>query len=130
MYQRTEFIGRVGKDCELRYQPNGKAVGSFSVAVNEKRGETKTTIWYRVTVWERQAEVCGEYVKKGMLVFVEGRLTPDASTGGPRVFTRQDGTTGASYEVSASTVRFLSGKDEAEPGSIAADGYEQDEVSF
>jgi single-strand DNA-binding protein len=55
-------------------------------------------------------------LKKGNKVLVEGRLVPDQATGGPRVWTRQDGTATASFEVSANTVRFLTSRGEAEAG--------------
>ena len=60
----------------------------------------------------KQAEICAQYLKKGRKVLVEGRLTADPATGSPRVFSRQDGSMGSSFEISASTVRFLSSRDE------------------
>ncbi len=62
----------------------------------------KETIWFRVSVWGKQAESSNQYLKKGSKVLVEGRLTPDPATGGPRIWTRQDGTPAASFEVTAS----------------------------
>jgi len=92
-------------------------VTSFSVASNRQYRnsdgqQVKETIWFRVSTWGRDAENCNNYLQKGSKVLVEGRLTPDKETGNPRVFTRQDGSSGASYEVSASTVRFLSSRTE------------------
>jgi single-strand DNA-binding protein len=123
MYHTLVIVGNVGKDPEMRYTPSGQAVTSFSVASNRQyttgNGEqVKETIWFRVTTWGKQAEVCNQYVKKGMKVLVEGRLTPDKATGGPRVWTKQDGSAGASFEVNASTVRFLSGRGEGESGGM------------
>jgi single-strand DNA-binding protein len=117
MYHQIIIVGNVGKDPEMRYTPSGQAVTSFSVATNRSytvgSGEqVKETIWFRVTTWGKQAEVCNQYVKKGSKVLVEGRLTPDKATGGPHVFERQDGTFGAHFEVNASTVRFLSTRGE------------------
>ena len=125
MFHTIIIVGNVGRDPEMRYTPSGQAVTSFSVATsrnynNQAGQQVKETIWFRVTTWGKQAEVCSQYVKKGLKVLVEGRLTPDIATGGPKVFTRQDGTTGASYEVSASTVRFLSPK-----GETGAPGAEE-----
>ena len=114
MWHKIVAVGRLGKDVELRYSPDGKAVASFSVAVDDGFGENKKTIWLRVSVWEKQAETCNQYLHKGSIVLVEGRLTPDPKTGGPRIFKRQDGTEGASFEVSASTVRFIGGMDASE----------------
>jgi single-strand DNA-binding protein len=58
------------------------------------------------------AETCNQYLSKGSQVLVEGQITPDPETGGPKVFTRNDGTSGASYEVRAFTVKFLGGRGE------------------
>jgi len=118
MWHKITIVGRLGKDVELRYTPDGKAVASFSVAVDDGFGENKKTIWLRVSVWEKQAETCNQYLHKGSLVLVEGRLTPDPKTGGPRIFKRQDGTEGASFEVSATAVRFLSTKGERDSDDL------------
>lgn len=125
MYHLVIIAGNVGKDPEMRYTPSGQAVTSFSVASNRQytagNGEqVKETCWFRVTAWGKQAEVCNQYVKKGMKVLVEGRLVPDKTTGGPRIWTRQDGTAGASFEVTAATVRFLSSRGEG--GETVAQG--------
>ena len=122
MYQTLIIVGNVGRDPEMRYTPGGQAVTSFSVATNRQysnnNGETvKETTWFRISAWGKQAETCNQYLKKGNKVLVEGRLTADPATGGPRVWTGQDGSTRASFEVSASTVRFLTSRAEgAEPG--------------
>ena len=117
MYHSLIIVGNVGKDPEARMTPSGQAVTSFSVATNRDyttgTGEkVKETIWFRVTTWGKQAEVCNQYVKKGMKVLVDGTLTPDKVTGGPRVWTKNDGNPAASFEVTAGTVRFLSNKSE------------------
>lgn len=113
MYHTLIIVGNVGKDPEMRYTPSGQAVTSFSVATNRQyttgNGEqVKETVWFRVSTWGKQAEACNQHVKKGMKVLVEGRLTADKSTGGPRIWTKTDGEPGTSYEVTAGTVRFLS----------------------
>ena len=127
MYHTIIIVGNVGKDPEMRYTPSGQAVTSFSVATNRQytsgNGEqVKETIWFRVSTWGKTAEICNQYVKKCSKVLVEGRLTPDKTTGGPRIWSKQDGTAGASFEVTASTVRFLSGRDETSSGPIAGGG--------
>jgi single-strand DNA-binding protein len=122
MFQTIILAGNLGRDPEMRYTPTGAAVTSFSVATNRQwtnnNGETvKETIWFRISVWGKMAEVCNQYLKKGAKVLVEGRLTADSATGGPRVWTGQDGAPRASFEVSAQTVRFLSSRGEtSEPG--------------
>ena len=110
-YQKVVLIGNVGKNPEMRYLPDGTAVASFSLATSEYAGQgnPKQTVWWKVTVWRKQAEPVAEYVKKGGQVFVEGRMTPDKTTGGPRVWVDRDGSNRASYEVTADRVVFLSG---------------------
>jgi single-strand DNA-binding protein len=105
----------------MRYTPSGQAVTSFSIASNRKytssNGEqVNETIWFRISAWGKQAEICNQYLKKGSRVLVEGRLTPDKNTGGPRIWQKQDGTSGSSFEVTAQTVRFLSTRGEGEGG--------------
>lgn len=113
MYHTLIVVGNVGRDPEMRYTPTGQAVTSFSVATNRQyttgNGEqVRETVWFRVTAWGKQAEVCNQYVKKGMKVLVEGRLAPDKATGNPRIWTTGDGKPATSYEVTAGNVRFLS----------------------
>jgi single-strand DNA-binding protein len=103
----------------MRYTPSGQAVTSFSVATDYSTKTPdgnweKKTIWVRVTVWGKQAETASQYLKKGREVLIEGRLNPDPATGSPKIWTRQDGTPGASYEVTANTVRFIGGRGEGE----------------
>jgi len=133
MYHTLIIVGNVGKDPEMRYTPSGQAVTSFSVATNRQyttgNGEqVKETIWFRVTTWGKQAEVCNQYVKKGMKVLVEGRLTPDKATGGPRIWQKSDGSSGSSFEVTAGTVRFLSSRGEGGGDAPMAGGMEHAEM--
>lgn len=115
-YQKTIIVGNLGGDPEMRYLDDGTPVTRFSVAVNEKRGESESTTWYRVSAWRRQAETCAQYLAKGRAVLVEGKLAGDRDTGGPRIWTGNDGTPRASFELNADRVVFLSsGQAEAEP---------------
>ena len=125
MYHTLIIVGNLGRDPEMRYTPSGQPVTSFSVATSRQyagnNGQTvKETIWFKVTTWGKQAEICNQYLKKGSKVLIEGRLTPDPNTGSPRIWTRQDGTAGASFEVTANTVRFLSSREEGAPGGVIA----------
>jgi len=125
MFQTIVIVGNVGRDPEMRYTPSGQAVTSFSVATNRQytnnNGEAvKETIWFRVSAWGKTGEICNQYLKKGSKVLVEGRLTADPATGGPRVWTGQDGSPRASFEVSAGTVRFLSPRSETEGGGMGS----------
>jgi single-strand DNA-binding protein len=112
MYHTITVVGNLGRDPEMRHSPDGKPVTNLSVATNRKWTNAdgtpgEETVWFRVSAWGKLAEVCEQYLSKGRRVLVEGRLRPDPETGGPRVWTRQDGTAGASYEIVARTVRFL-----------------------
>jgi single-strand DNA-binding protein len=123
MYHTIILVGNLGRDPEMRYTPSGQAVTNFSVATNRQftgsDGQlVKETIWFRISTWGKNAENCNQFLKKGSKVLVEGRLVPDASTGGPRIWNRQDGTPSASFEVSAQTVRFLSTRGEDDGGGV------------
>lgn len=112
MYHKLIIVGNLGRDPEMRYTPDGQPVTSFSVATNRRwtdaQGQQQEeTTWFRISVFGRQAEACAQYLTKGRQVLVEGRLRPDPQTGGPRIWTRNDGTAGASYEVIARHVKFL-----------------------
>lgn len=125
MYHTIIVVGNLGKDPEMRYLASGQAVTNFNVATNRQYtgadGQpVKETTWFRVSVWGKHAEACNTYLKKGSKVLVEGRLNPDPETGGPRMWTRQDGTSAASFEVTAATVRFLSSRGEG-PDTGAAE---------
>lgn len=131
MYHTIIIVGNLGKDPEMRYTPSGQAVTSFSVATSRQytsNGETvKETIWFRVSTWGKQAETCNQYLKKGAKVLIEGRLNPDKETGGPRVYSKQDGSAASSFEVTASMVRFLDPRGEKqETTSQAAQEQEED----
>lgn len=142
MYQKIIIIGNLGGDPEMRYMPDGTAVTNFSVASNRRWNDRATgqpvdeTTWFRVSVWGRQAEVANQYLSKGRQVLVEGMLTPDRATGGPRTYTRQDGTVGASFEVRADAVRFLGGRDDGgysddnSFGSASSPAQEEDDIPF
>ena len=120
MFHTIIIVGNVGRDPEMRYTPSGSAVTSFSVASsrNYKSREgtpVKETVWFRITCWGRQAEYASNYVRKGHKILVEGRLVADPS-GNPRIFTRSDGTAGASFEINASNLQLLSSRNENEGG--------------
>jgi single-strand DNA-binding protein len=116
-YHTIIIVGRLGRDPELRYTPTGQAVCNLSLATDntytDRNGQrvSKTT-WFRVTVWGKQAETVNQYLAKGREVLVEGRMNPDEN-GGPRIWTRQDGTPASTYEITAQTVRFLGGRGDA-----------------
>jgi single-strand DNA-binding protein len=134
-YQTVIIVGNLGRDPEMRYTPSGQAVTNLSVAVSESytnnQGEkVERTLWFRVATWGKQAEVCNQYLKKGSKVLVEGRLVGD-DKGNPRTYQRQDGSTGASFEISAQNVRFLSSRAETESAAHSSGAeMDQDEIPF
>ena len=129
------LIGNLTRDPELRYIPSGSAVASFTMAMNRvyklQTGEKKEeTSFVRVVVWGRMAEVCGEYLKKGVPVFVEGRLQ-SRSWDGP------DGQKRNTLEVIATNVQFLrsgasaaSARDKEMPADAASSREEMPEIQL
>jgi single-strand DNA-binding protein len=138
MYQKIIIAGNLGRDPEMRYTPSGQAVTNFSVATNRQYTASdgqlvKETTWFRISAWGRLAETCNQYLKRGSKVLIEGRLNADPQSGGPRVYTRQDGSTGASFEITAETVRFLSTRAEDESFQASEPGgsqIEDDDIPF
>ena len=142
MYQKLIITGNLGSDPEMRYMPDGRAVSNFSVACNRRWTDRATgqpqeeVTWFRVSVWGRQAEAAHEYLSKGRQVLIEGRLRPDPATGGPRLWTRNDGSVGASYELVADRVQFLggngssNGNGQGPAGGAAEPSYSEEEIPF
>jgi single-strand DNA-binding protein len=124
-HQKCEIIGHLGTEPEMRYSPSGQPVTNFSVAANRKyknaAGQTvKETTWFKVSAWGKLAEACNSYLHKGSLVYVEGRLVADPSSGSPRIWNRQDGTPAASFDLHADTVDFLDSKNSEGNGNGAS----------
>ena len=77
------LVGRLGKDPEIRSTPNGSTVAKFTMATDERftdrQGEKQErTEWHNITAWGKLAEICGQYLKKGKLVYIEGSLRTDS----------------------------------------------------
>ena len=113
------LIGNLGRDPELKYTPGGNAVCNFTLATNEqwtdKAGaKQERTEWHRVVVWGKQAEVCGQYLKKGRQAYVEGSLTT-------REWNDKDGNKRTTTEVKAQRVQMLGRQGEG-GGRPDADG--------
>jgi single-strand DNA-binding protein len=104
-HQSLTIVGNLGRDPELRQDNNGNQWCSFNVAVNEGDYGTK---WFSVSVMGKTAENCAKYLSKGKQILVEGRLKADEN-GSPRIWSRNDGTPAASFEVFGTRVLFLSG---------------------
>jgi single-strand DNA-binding protein len=116
-FSKIMFIGNLGRDPEMRYTPNGKAVTSFTVAVNQgvknqQTGEwTDETDWFSVSVWGDRGEKAAEKLRKGDKVFVDGRFKT-------RKYEARDGTTRTSLDVTADNVISLGTKPRDEEPSF------------
>jgi single-strand DNA-binding protein len=113
------LVGRLGRDPETRYTSSGQAVCNFTLATDEtfkdRTGERqKRTEWHRIVVWSKLAEICQQYLKKGMMVYIEGRLQTrqwdDQRTGQKRT----------SVEIVANVMRMLTPRAEAAAAAAGA----------
>ena len=105
------LIGRLGADPELRYTADGVPVATFNVATSEtykdKSGaKQEKTEWHRVVAWRKLGEIAGEYLKKGKLVYIEGKIQS-------REYEGKDGVKRKTFEIIASEMKMLSGGGEA-----------------
>ena len=117
---RVQLIGRLGKDPESRFTPTGKKVAHFSLAVSNRwksaEGEAKEyTEWVNIEAWGRLGEICAQYLHKGSLVFLEGRLKTDK-------FDDKSGETKYYTKVVALSMQMLDRKPEEEPVSTVEEG--------
>ena len=121
---KVTLLGNCGRDPEIRYMQDGKAVCNISIATSTKRknkdtGETtETTEWHRVVFYDRLAEIAGEYVKKGKSVYVEGRLKYGK-------YTDKDGVEKHTVDIVATELQLLGGRDEAPQQGQSAQRQQQ-----
>lgn len=114
------LVGRLGRDPEIRYTPDGTAVANFSIATSDEWKDKNTgekrerTEWHRIVAWRRLGEICGEYLSKGRQVYVEGKLQTRSW--------EQDGVTRYTTEIVATDVQFLGGRDAGESNRGAYQG--------
>ena len=111
---KVMIIGNLGKDPEMKYTPQGTPITTFSVAVSRTRKGSDgqvidETEWFRVVAWERLAETCNEYLRKGSKVFIEGRLQT-------RKYTGQDGQERQIVEVVAQEMQMLDSRQQGQGG--------------
>jgi single-strand DNA-binding protein len=117
---RVILVGRLGRDPETRYTGSGQAVANFSVATDEsykdRNGERqKRTEWHKIVVWGKQAEIAQQYLKKGSLVFIEGRIQS-------REWQDKEGQKRTSFEIVANNFRMLGGRAEGAAAGAGAGG--------
>lgn len=113
-FNKIIICGHLGRDPELRHTPQGTPVCKFTVATSERRkgadGQPEeTTTWFRVSVWGRQAELAQDFLAKGRLVYIEGRLRLEE-------YTDREGNKRTSAEVSATDIQFIAPRQEGEFG--------------
>ena len=117
---RCEFIGRLGKDPEVRYTADSNAICNFSIAVGYKTATKETTEWVRITTFGKLAGICADYLKKGSQVFIAGRMTT-------RKWVNKDGVDQYTTEVVADQMQMLGGRQEdapvAAPAKPKSDAY-------
>lgn len=113
MLNQAQIIGHLGRDPEIRYLPSGEAVANFSIATTEKWKDKATgeqreaTEWHRINTFGKLAEIVGQYLKKGALVYVAGKITT-------RKWTDKDGIERYATEIKADTMKMLGGRQEGE----------------
>ncbi|WP_312283828.1 single-stranded DNA-binding protein [Candidatus Igneacidithiobacillus taiwanensis] len=108
------ILGRLGRDPEMRYMPDGKAVATLSIATSEtfkdKNGDRQErTEWHRVVFWERRAEIAGEYLRKGSEAYIEGRLRT-------RKWTDKDGQERYSTEIAGDRLQLIGSRRDGSDG--------------
>lgn len=128
LFNKVVLIGRLTRDPELRFTQNGKAVASFSLAVDRsfKREGQPEADFFRISVWGKQAENCAKYLSKGSLTAVDGRIEINK-------YTDKDGQERTSVDVTANDVRFLSspgGKKSGQEDSSATESKKGDMSDF
>lgn len=107
------LIGRAGKDPEMRYFESGKVVTTFTMAINRPMKDGQTD-WFDIEIWGKQAEVAGEYVKKGSLIGVEGKIRWDSWT------SKETGDLNIKPLVIADSIRLLGSKKDNNPAAVSA----------
>ena len=103
------LLGRLGRDPEVRYMPNGEAVCNFSIATsetwNDRNGQRQErTEWHNITMYRRLAEIAGQYLKKGREVYIEGRIQS-------RKYTGKDGIERTAYDIVASEMKMVGSRE-------------------
>lgn len=120
MLNKVILIGRLGKDPEVRYMPNGEAVCNFSVATSESWKDNngqkqERTEWHNITMYRRIAEISGQYLKKGSQVYLEGRIQS-------RKYQGKDGIERTVYDIIANEMKMLGGGNSEQQAQSAQNG--------
>ncbi|MEO8381570.1 MAG: single-stranded DNA-binding protein [Acidobacteriota bacterium] len=123
MINKVILVGRLGKDPEIRATPQGTPVAKFTVATDEKftdrAGEKQErTEWHNITAWGKLGEICGQYLKKGKLVYIEGSIRTDSWDD------KESGQKKYRTEIVANTMKMLDRRGD-EGGGGGGGGYER-----
>lgn len=102
MFNRVILVGNLTRDPEVRFTSEGTAVANFGIATNRKYGENEETFFGEITVWGKQGEACGQYLKKGSKALIDGRLTTESW--------EKDGEKKSKTRIVADNVRFMDNK--------------------
>ncbi|MDK4679835.1 single-stranded DNA-binding protein [Kingella negevensis] len=127
MLNKVILIGRLGRDPELRYMPNGEAVCNFSVATSETWTDRNSgqrqerTEWHNITIYRKLGEIAGQYLKKGSQVYLEGRIQS-------RKYTDKQGMERTAYDIICSEMKMLDSRNSQQGGAQGYDnaGYQPD----
>jgi len=123
------LIGNLGKDPDMSYTQNGKAITKFSLAVNRRTRDAESgerreeTTWFNIVAWDRLAETCNSYLHKGSKVYIEGRMTS-------RKYTDKDSVERTAWEVTASDMEMLDPKGAGQAAGAASGEMDPDQVPF
>lgn len=138
MVNKAILVGRLGNDPEVRYTQDGTPVASFSLATDEqwkdKNGKkVQKTEWHKIIAWRKLGEVCGEYLTKGKLIYIEGKIQT-------RQWENKDGIKQYTTEIIAQSMKMLSGpgdgqskqsgQSKPEPAPSAEGALENDDIPF
>lgn len=126
MLNKVILIGRLGRDPETRYMPNGEAVCNFSVATSEKYTDKngqrqEATEWHNVTMYRKLAEIAGQYLKQGSQVYIDGKIKS-------RKHTDKKGVERTAYDIIANEMKMLGGNTQT-PAQKPQPAQAQDDIS-
>ena len=118
------LIGRLGRDPEVRYMPNGEPVCNFSMATSETWNDRQSgqrqerTEWHNITMYRRLAEIAGQYLKKGSQIYIEGRIQS-------RKYQDRDGIERTAYDIVAHDMKMLDSRQSGGGAPYQEGGYQQ-----
>lgn len=120
------FVGRAGRDAEIRFLESGKQVANFTIAVNRRKRDAEP-IWIKVEIWGKPAQIAADYVKKGSLVGLSGEVDLDT-------WTSKDGTERSQIKLTANDIRLLGSKSDSQQqqrsAPAAGNGFDDEEPPF